>query len=160
MIPKVYLGLGSNLGDRQAALERATERLSGLGIHILRQSSIWETEPQDLPGQPWFLNLVIEAETSLMPRQLLKRVQRVENSFGRKRSVSKGPRVIDIDILLYGDVVMLTPELEIPHPRMVVRRFVLEPLAELAPELRHPRTGRTVEEMLVEVRDQGARKLG
>jgi 2-amino-4-hydroxy-6-hydroxymethyldihydropteridine diphosphokinase len=145
---RVYLSLGSNLGDRESNLRAALAELAPL-----RVSPIYETEPADLPGQPWFLNLVAEAETSLFPRQLLSRTQRIERDLGRVRTVPKGPRTVDIDILLFDDTVVRTPELEIPHPRMTDRRFVLQPLADLAPDLRHPVTRRTVREMLAATPD-------
>ena len=132
----------------------ALDRLEAAGIHTLRRSSIYETEPQDLPNQPWFLNLVVEVETELFPRLLLARAQAIELGIGRRRVVSKGPRTIDIDILLVGNYVIRTRELQVPHPRISERRFVLEPLAELAPDLRHPATGKTVREMLSEVQAQ------
>ena len=155
----IYLGLGTNLGDRRRNLAQAALRLDATDLSILRESSIYETEPRDLLEQPWFLNQVLEAETSLFPRQLQARLQRVERMLGKRPTVPKGPRLIDIDILLYGDTVVSTPELEIPHPRMQDRRFVLEPLAELAPDVRHPQTGRTVREMLAEVAQQNIRRL-
>jgi 2-amino-4-hydroxy-6-hydroxymethyldihydropteridine diphosphokinase len=154
----VYLALGSNLGDRSGNLSRAIERLGADDVRVLRVSSVWETEPRDLPDQPWFLNQVIEAETSLFPRQLLQRIHRIERELGRVRSIPKGPRVIDIDILLFGRAVVSARELEIPHPRMTERRFVLEPLAELVPDLRHPVSKRTVREMLGRVTGQAAQK--
>jgi 2-amino-4-hydroxy-6-hydroxymethyldihydropteridine diphosphokinase len=153
-VKTVYLSLGSNLGDRQANLRKAVERLKAAEVHILRCSQVYETEPQDVKHQDWFLNAVVEAETELFPLQLLSRTQRIEQDLGRQRSKPGGPRIIDIDILLYGDFRIRTPQLEIPHARMAARRFVLEPLAELAPELRHPSTGGTVREMLAEVRSQ------
>lgn len=145
---RVYFSLGSNLGDREAYLRRALDALGVAGGRVLRVSSIRETEPVDVREQPKFLNLVAEAETDLFPKQLLARTQQIERELGRARTLPKGPRTIDIDILLYGNLVMDTPELTIPHPRMAERLFVLEPLAELAPELRHPATHRTVREML------------
>ena len=153
----VYLSLGSNVGDRQRHLDAALELLRAAGVDIVRVSRVYETEPQDLRAQPWFLNLVAEAQTRLFPLQLLRATQRVERKLGRKRVVEKGPRTIDIDILLFGGFVVDTEELQIPHPRMAARRFVLEPLAELAPDLRHPVTHASVREMLDAVLDQGAR---
>jgi 2-amino-4-hydroxy-6-hydroxymethyldihydropteridine diphosphokinase len=153
-LKQAFLSLGSNLGDREANLLAALERLEAAGIHILRRSTIYETEPQDFHDQPWFLNLVVEVETELFSRLLLARLQAIELGMGRKRGVPKGPRLIDIDILLFGDFVIGTRELEVPHPRMRERRFVLEPLAELAPDLRDPVNGKTVSEMLSETQAQ------
>jgi 2-amino-4-hydroxy-6-hydroxymethyldihydropteridine diphosphokinase len=153
-LKQAFLSLGSNLGDREAHLLEALDRLEAAGIHTLRRSSIYETEPQDLPNQPWFLNLVVNVETELFPRLLLARAQAIELGMGRRRMVSKGPRPIDIDILLFGNFVIRTRELQVPHPRMSERRFVLEPLNELAPDLPHPVTGKTIREMLSEVRAQ------
>jgi 2-amino-4-hydroxy-6-hydroxymethyldihydropteridine diphosphokinase len=144
----VYLSLGSNMGDREARLQEAMERLEAAGMRIPRRSSIYETEPQDLPDQPWFLNMVVEVETELFPRQLLAQTQKIEREMGRKRDVPKGPRTIDIDILLCGDSTLATKELQIPHPRLAQRRFVLEPLAELASDLRLPGSNSTVRELL------------
>jgi 2-amino-4-hydroxy-6-hydroxymethyldihydropteridine diphosphokinase len=144
----IYLSLGSNLGDRNANLRAAVERLGAPDLRVLRVSPIYETEPVDNTDQGWFLNLVVEAETTLFPLQLLARTQKIERALGRVRTVPKGPRTIDIDILLYGTAVMHTGKLEIPHPRLAERRFVLAPLHDLAPELRHPVTRATVAEML------------
>jgi 2-amino-4-hydroxy-6-hydroxymethyldihydropteridine diphosphokinase len=132
---RVYLALGSNLGDRQANLSAAIAKLEEQGIHTLRQSSLYETEPHGIRNQPWFLNQVVEAETRLLPRQLLLRIKKIERAMGRVPTVRNGPRPIDIDILLYERAKVKTAGLEIPHPRMLERRFVLEPLAELAPDL-------------------------
>jgi 2-amino-4-hydroxy-6-hydroxymethyldihydropteridine diphosphokinase len=153
-LKQAFLSLGSNLGDREAHLLEALDRLKAAGIHTLRRSSIYETEPQGLPNQPWFLNMVVEVETELFPRLLLARAQAIELGMGRRREVSKGPRPIDIDILLFGNYVIRTRELQVPHPRMSERRFVLEPLAELAPDLLHPANGKTVREMLADVQTQ------
>lgn len=141
------------------ALRRGVEKLRAADFEVLRVSGVYETEPVDLKEQPDFLNLVVEADTTLFPISLLQRVARIEKEMGRKRQVAKGPRTIDIDILLYGSVVMETPFLQIPHPRMTGRRFVLEPLAELAPDLRHPVTHKTVRELLASAPRQVVRKI-
>jgi len=142
-LKSAYLSLGSNIGDREANLRAAVERLAPV-----RQSPVYETEPVDYLAQRWFLNMVVEIETDLFPRQLLTRTQKIERELGRIRGIPKGPRTIDIDILFYAAAVIDTPELQIPHPRIAARRFVLAPLADLAPELRHPVTRLTVKEML------------
>jgi len=139
----VYLSLGSNLGDREGNLRAALDRL-----HPVRISPIYETEPVDYTDQPLFLNLVAEMDTSLSPRDLLRFTQMIEEDLGRVRGIPKGPRTLDIDILFYNGLVVQEPGLEIPHPRLAERRFVLEPLANLAPDLRHPVTGQTVQQML------------
>jgi 2-amino-4-hydroxy-6-hydroxymethyldihydropteridine diphosphokinase len=158
-VKRVYLSLGSNLGDREALLARALERLAAAGLRLLRISSVYETEPVDRRDQPWFLNLVVEAETDLFPRMLLMRIQRIEYELGRRRAAPKGPRPIDIDMLLYGDAVIRMPGLSVPHPRMTERRFVLEPLAELVPDLRHPLDGRPIRELLETTRAQRVRRV-
>ena len=142
-----YLGLGSNVGDREENLRAAIERLRAV-VQVLRISPVYETDPVEFTEQRRFLNLVVEAETELFPMQLLTRTARVERELGRVRTVAKGPRTIDIDILLYGKTAVRSGRLEIPHPRMAERRFVLAPLADLAPDLRHPVNRRTVREML------------
>lgn len=154
-----YLSLGSNIGDRYWYLCEAIRLLESPDLTVIRKSGIYETAPRDLESQPWFLNLVIEVRTSLYPRQLLARALKVESRLGRKRTVRFGPRTVDIDILLFGQFVMETPELTIPHPRMCDRRFVLEPLAELAPNLRHPREKLGVRELLAQVAGQTVRRL-
>jgi 2-amino-4-hydroxy-6-hydroxymethyldihydropteridine diphosphokinase len=154
----VYLSLGSNLGEREQHLEQALALLEESGVHILRRSHIYETEPQDVANQPWFLNVVVEAETGLFPKQLLACALKVERTLGRRRTEPKGPRIIDIDILFYGNAVIAAEGLMVPHPRLTARRFVLAPLAELAPELRHPVTRRTVREMLGAVAGQTVRR--
>jgi 2-amino-4-hydroxy-6-hydroxymethyldihydropteridine diphosphokinase len=154
-----FLALGSNIGDREANLRDAVTRLESHEIHLLRRSSLYETAPQELLDQPWFLNAVVQVETSLFPMQLLARVREIERQMGRRRVTPKGPRNIDIDILFYGRTVIATAELEVPHPRIAQRRFVLEPLAEIAPEFRHPQTGKTANEMLAALEPQGTRRL-
>jgi 2-amino-4-hydroxy-6-hydroxymethyldihydropteridine diphosphokinase len=146
------------MGDSEALLQSALEKLNSPDLKLRRVSSLYETEPIGLRQQRWFLNLVAEFETDLFPKQLLHRIQKIENELGRKRGVRNGPRTIDVDILLYGSFVVSTEELEIPHPRYRERRFTLAPLAELNPELRDPTTGRTVADMLADLPDQVARR--
>jgi 2-amino-4-hydroxy-6-hydroxymethyldihydropteridine diphosphokinase len=144
----VYLGLGSNIGDRERHLERAIEHLAAPDLRIVRASPIYETEPMEYTQQAWFLNQAVEAETELFPMQLLSRVGRIERAMGRTRGIPKGPRVIDIDILFFARSVVRTAKLTIPHPAIAERRFVLIPLADLAPDLRHPLARKSVREML------------
>ncbi|HKF52087.1 MAG TPA: 2-amino-4-hydroxy-6-hydroxymethyldihydropteridine diphosphokinase [Candidatus Acidoferrales bacterium] len=149
-----YVSLGSNVGDREQQIAAAIQALGARGVRVVRQSSIYSTEPVDVATQSWFLNCVLEIETDLMPRQLLRTFKEIENELGRKHTVRRGPRVIDLDILLYGSSVVETPDLQIPHPRMTLRRFVLVPLAEIAPALRHPVENKSVEELLAETEDR------
>ena len=142
----VHLSLGSNVGDRDAHLGEAIERLGALG-DVAAVSSLYETEPVEFTRQPWFLNCAVTLETEKLPKQLLAAVLRIEREMGRKRTVDKGPRVIDIDILLFGSSIIDTPQLTVPHPAMHDRRFVLEPLAEIAPDARHPLFQKTVREL-------------
>lgn len=135
------------MGNREEHLRTAIERLRAV-VNVLRISPVYETDPVDFTEQRRFLNLVLEAETDLFPMQLLARTVRVERELGRVRTVDKGPRTIDIDILLYGKAVVRSGCLEIPHPRMTERRFVLAPLADLAPDLRHPVSRKTIRELL------------
>ena len=150
----VYLSVGSNLLDREKNLRGAITALEQAGARIKKVSSLYETEPVDYLEQPWFLNCVVEAETELEPQLLLKALQTIENNMGRQKLIPKGPRLIDIDILLYGDDTVDTPELHIPHPRMLSRRFVLEPLAEIAPGLRHPSWSGAARDLLAHVADR------
>ena len=143
----VYLSLGSNVGDRATNLAIAIQHLGGLGA-VRARSSLYETEPVEVPQQPWFLNCAVAVETKLMPQQFLERVLAIEKNMGRCRTQLKGPRTIDIDLLLFDGSVVETPALTIPHPAMHERRFVLQPLAEIAPEVLHPVFKRTVREML------------
>lgn len=142
----VYLSLGSNLGDRPANLRTAIENLEKIG-HVAAASSFYETEPVDVKDQPWFLNCAVKLETELMPKQLMKAVLALEEKMGRRRRQSKGPRTIDIDILLFGDSTIQSKELVVPHPRMHERRFVLEPMVEIAPDVRHPGMKKTIREL-------------
>jgi 2-amino-4-hydroxy-6-hydroxymethyldihydropteridine diphosphokinase len=155
----VYLALGSNIGDRETNLRAAIERLPAAGIAVLRESAIYETEPVGYTKQRWFLNMVVEAETGLFPMQLLTRTGKIERALGRVRGMHNGPRTIDIDILLYGNAVVRAPRLEIPHPRMHERRFVLAPLADLAPDLRHPVTRYSMRQLLEAAPPQTMRLL-
>jgi 2-amino-4-hydroxy-6-hydroxymethyldihydropteridine diphosphokinase len=155
----VYLSLGSNVGDRAAHIHRAIDALETAGVRCPRCSSLYATEPVGFTPQNWFLNCVLEAETSLMPRQLLRAVRGVERALGRRRMVRGGPRTVDIDILLYGSSIIRTVELEVPHPRMTERRFVLVPLQELAPGLRHPHLGHTVAQLLAASSDSSQVRL-
>jgi 2-amino-4-hydroxy-6-hydroxymethyldihydropteridine diphosphokinase len=156
----VYLSLGSNLGDRAAHIEQALTLLGEEGVRIVRRSSFYQTEPVEFQAQGWFLNIAVEAETELMPRQLLRTIRFIEHELGRKRIVRAGPRTVDIDILLYGANIVSAAELEIPHPRMTERRFVLVPMAEIAPALRHPVLRLTMTELLAATNDRShVRKL-
>jgi len=159
VLKTVYLGLGSNLGDRPGTLGAAIRKLDSPELRFVRASGLYETEPIGLKEQPWFLNQVAEFETELFPLQLLQRIRRVEKALGRRRTVVNGPRTIDIDILLYGNAVVKTADLTVPHPRYRERRFVLEPLAELNAAMRDPETGQTVATILDAVRGQVVRRL-
>ena len=142
----VYLSLGSNVGDRAANLNAAIGRLDSLG-KVVAVSSFYETEPVEFTAQPWFLNCAVKLDTEKMPKQLLRGVLDIEQEMVRRRGERKGPRTIDIDILLFGNSIIDTKGLTIPHRAMNVRRFVLEPLAEIGPEIRHPVFKRTVREL-------------
>jgi 2-amino-4-hydroxy-6-hydroxymethyldihydropteridine diphosphokinase len=144
---KVYLGLGSNVGNRALNIYSALRRLQD-EIQLDRISSLYETQPVGYTDQPWFLNLVCAGETQLSPQHLLVLAKRIERAMGRKQGIRFGPRSIDIDVLFYENLIMDTPQLEIPHPRLAERGFVLIPLNEVAPGLLHPRLKVNVQELL------------
>jgi len=154
---RVYLSLGSNVGKLEENLQRALTLLENKKIHVVDRSSVYETEPQDVTDQPWFLNMAVACETRCFPLQLLTAVRNIERQMGRRRSIRRGPRVIDIDILLFGNAVIDTPQLTVPHPRMLERRFVIEPLLEIAPDLVHPVTRRPLRDYLNRVKTQKLR---
>ena len=154
----VYLALGTNLGDRLANLEQARLAL-GVKMRILNCSKVYETPPWGYLDQPAFLNQVIQAETNLSPDDLLAFLKRLESELGRRPTLRYGPRLIDLDILFYDNLILETPDLILPHPRIPGRAFVLVPLAEIAPVLRHPLTSQTVLEMLAECDTQGIQPL-
>jgi 2-amino-4-hydroxy-6-hydroxymethyldihydropteridine diphosphokinase len=142
-----YLSLGSNVGNREAHLRDAIVRLETTG-RIVSVSSFYETEPVEFTDQAWFLNCAVALETTATPEQLLASILGIEAEMGRQRIQKKGPRNIDIDILLFGEGILDSPALTIPHPAMQQRRFVLQPLAEIAPELQHPLVKKTIRELL------------
>lgn len=182
----VFLGLGTNLGDREANLREAVRLLEERGVRVVQVSSLYETAPVGYPDQPRFLNAVARVEAGVGarggepagagvaagagagaradggevgPAWMLGVAAGIEREMGRVRGIRNGPRVIDIDVLIYGERAVETGELEVPHPRMAERRFVLEPLAEIAPELRHPLLGLTAGQMLARVKDQEAERV-
>ena len=174
----IYLSLGSNIGDRARNIARALELLAARGVLVVKRSALYETEPVEMRAQEWFLNCVVEVEVEteplgreglggggalapqhltphyLPPQQLMQALLEIERSMGRERVTPKGPRIIDMDILLYGSEVVREAQLEIPHPRMAERRFVLVPFAEIAPEAVHPVLKKTIRELLSETRDR------
>lgn len=137
---RAYLGLGSNLGDRNEAILGSLQLLREAGVQIEQVSSFYKTEPMDAPG-PWFLNAVVSISVSLSPMGLLELCEEIEQSMGRKTKGDLAPRIVDLDLLLYGDLCIATERLVIPHPRLAARRFVLEPLAEIAPDVEIPGLG-------------------
>lgn len=154
----VYLALGSNLGDRSANLKQAIAALTPQ-LEVKAKSQVYETPPWGIEDQPKFLNQVVKAKTYLEPEQLLKHLKRLEVALGRKESIPNGPRLIDIDILFYDDVVLNTPALVIPHPRLHERGFVLLPLMDIAPDLVHPVSKQSVREMATVSNVEGIEKF-
>ena len=150
----VFLSLGSNVGDRQENLRAAIAALPAAGVDVKRVSSIYETEPVDLLEQPWFLNCVVHGETTVPAVELLRALREIERRMGSKKLIARGPRLIDIDILLYGQQTIDAPELQVPHPRMQLRRFVLVPLVELAPDIKHPSWSATAAQLLAATEDK------
>jgi 2-amino-4-hydroxy-6-hydroxymethyldihydropteridine diphosphokinase len=161
MSETVYLSLGSNMGDRQKNLRDAIARLESVG-RVFKISSFYETEPVEFTRQAWFLNCAAAVETEQAPQEMMADLLEIEQDLGRRRTRRKGPRTIDIDIVLFGGIVLNSAALIVPHPAMQQRRFVLEPLAEIAPEARHPVLKKTVRELLAELPAGGpvVRKLG
>jgi len=149
---RAFIGLGSNVGKRRKRIARAIALLrASPGVRVLRQASWYETEPVGVEDQRWFINTVVEVETELTPRELLRRCKGIEREVGRRERGRFGPREVDLDLLLYGDLVLEEDGLALPHPRLHRRRFVLEPLCELAPELVHPRLGRSLRGLLADL---------
>ncbi|MCX7792956.1 MAG: 2-amino-4-hydroxy-6-hydroxymethyldihydropteridine diphosphokinase [Thermodesulfovibrionales bacterium] len=144
----VYIGIGSNLGNREENCLRAIRLMEGRGIRVLKRSSLYETEPWGVTDQPLFINMVIEAETDLKPEELLSELKSIECIMGRVETIKWGPRIIDLDILFYNDLILKSPELKIPHPYIQERSFVLKPLSEIAPDLEHPILKKRIRELV------------
>lgn len=159
-MPTAYIALGSNLGDRVKTLGAATDRLGGLG-RVVACSSLYETEPVGFHDQPAFLNAVLALETELDPLSLLHSMLAMERELGRDRShgIPNGPRTLDLDLLLMDETITVGEELTLPHPALIRRRFVLAPLAEIAPQLRHPQRDLTIAELLALLPDEGENRV-
>ena len=153
---RYFLSLGSNQGDRKENISRALSLLQKEGVEIRRMSSLYETEPVDFTSQPWFINRVAEVQASVEPDSLLTLIKSIEQKMGRDVRARKGPRIIDIDIIMAEDEVIHTEDLEIPHPRMQKRNFVLTPFAEISPDTLHPVLKRHIKELLEESKDISA----
>jgi len=156
---EIYIGLGSNLGDRLANIRKAIELMKEEGIEIIKESSIYQTEPVGYKQQSWFLNSVVKGTTELSPRGIWKRLEKIEKLMGREKEIKWGPRIIDLDILFYGNKVLNGKELQIPHSELHKRRFVLVPLKEIAPKLVHPILNKTISELLRHLRDNSRVEL-
>jgi len=155
----VYLALGTNVGEREENLRVALRHLAEAGVEVQTLSSIYETEPRDFLEQAWFLNAVCQATTELSAPRLLETLHEIESRMGSKKPFAKGPRLMDLDLLLYGDATIRTLTLEVPHPRMLERNFVLVPLAEIAPALRHASWPGPVSELLSHSTDRAVVRL-
>jgi 2-amino-4-hydroxy-6-hydroxymethyldihydropteridine diphosphokinase len=159
-MPIAYIALGSNLGDRAAILAAATDRLGRLG-RVVARSSLYETEPVGYRDQPVFLNAALALETELEPLPLLHALLSIERELGRDRSrgLTKGPRTLDLDLLLLGGAIVAGEELTLPHPALAHRRFVLTPLAQIAPHVRHPQLKQTMTDLLAQLPDEGENRV-
>ena len=155
----IFLSLGSNIGERARNIARAIAELPEHGVRVVGRYSLYETEPVEFLAQGRFLNCVVEVETELEPAELMRALLDIERSMGRERVTPKGPRIIDMDILLFGSRVVREADLEIPHPRMAERRFVLVPLVKIAPAVVHPVLKKTVAELLAETTDRSEVRL-
>jgi 2-amino-4-hydroxy-6-hydroxymethyldihydropteridine diphosphokinase len=149
-MPTAYISIGSNLGNREENCEKAVTRLLKKGVHVVKRSSLYETGPWGVREQPKFINMAVEVDTELKPYELLKTLKGIESELGRTQDIRWGPRVIDLDILLYNDLIMKTDDLEIPHPHIDDRDFVLKPLSDIAPDKIHPVLNKRIKDLLME----------